>query len=136
MTRIDTNKIRREGVLLLGEEVYAIVGAGIEVHNELGSGFAEAVYQEAMEIELRRLEIPFESQKVLRIHYKGQLLAKEYIADLVCFGTVIVEIKSQRELKRREECQIINYLKATKLQVGVLMNFGDPGRLDWHRMVC
>ena len=136
MARMDTNEMRAGRELLLGQEVYAIVGAAMEVHNELGSGFAEAVYQEAMERELAARGIPFERQKRLRIAYKGQLLEKEYIADVVCYGQVIVEIKAQRELKTREECQIINYLRATKLQVGVLINFGDPGRLEWHRMVC
>ncbi len=133
---MDTNEMRAGKDLILGKEVYAIVGAAMDVHNELGSGFAEAVYQEAMELELTARGIPFERQKKLRISYKGRLLDKEYVADLVCYGQVIVEIKAQRELKTREECQIINYLHATKLQVGVLINFGDPARLDWHRMVC
>jgi len=131
-----TNEMRDGKDLLLGKEVYAIVGAAMEVHNELGSGFAEAVNQEAMELELTARGIPFERQKKLRISYKGKLLEKEYIADLVCYDQIIVEIKAQRELKTREECQIINYLRATNLQVGVLVNVGDPGRLDWHRMVC
>ena len=135
MARMGTNEMRDGKDLLLGKEVYAIVGAAMEVHNELGSGFAEAVYQEAMELELTARGIPFERQKKLRISYKGKLLEKEYIADLVCYDQIIVEIKAQRELKTREECQIINYLRATNLQVGVLINFGDPSRLDWHRMV-
>jgi GxxExxY protein len=122
--------------LLLADEVYAIVGAAMAVHNELGNGFAEAVYQEAMEMELTARGIPFERQKSIQISYKGQTLKKEYVADLVCFGQIIVEIKAQRELKNREECQCINYLKATKLRVGVLINFGDPARLDWQRVVC
>jgi len=121
--------------LLLKNEVYAIVGAAMEVHKVLSSGFAEAVYQEAMEIELRARGIPFESQKVLRVRYKDVLLQKEYVADLVCFGQIIVELKAQRELTPREEAQIINYLRATGLRVGVLINFGDPGRLDWQRFV-
>ena len=136
MARMGTNEMRDGKDLLLGKEVYAIVGAAMEVHNELGSGFAEAVNQEAMELELTARGIPFERQKTLRISYKGKLLEKEYIADLVCYDQIIVEIKAQRELKAREECQIINYLRATNLQVGVLVNFGDPSRLDWHRMVC
>jgi GxxExxY protein len=133
---MDTNERGGGRNLLLADEVYAIVGAAMDVHNELGSGFAEAVYQEAMERELTLRGIPFERQVTLRIWYKGQLLEKEYVADLLCYGKVIVEIKAQRELKTREECQIINYLRATKLQVGVLISFGDPARLDWHHMVC
>ena len=80
--------------LILKEEVYAIVGAAIEVHRELGPGFFEAVYQEAMEIELREQGIPFNAQKPMRISYKGVNLRKEYIADLFCFDQVIVELKA------------------------------------------
>ena len=84
--------------LLLKDEVYAIVGAAFAVHNELRSGFAEAVYQEAMEIELWLRGIPSERQKRLRIMYQGRELETEFVADLVCFGSVIVELKAQREL--------------------------------------
>jgi GxxExxY protein len=121
--------------LLLKEEVYAIVGAAMEVHTVLGAGFAEAVYQEAMEIEFRGRGITFERQVDVPVWYKGSLLECAYVADFVCFGSVIVEIKAIRELANRDEAQTINYLRATKLRVGVLMNFGDPGRLDWHRFV-
>jgi GxxExxY protein len=89
--------------LLFKDEVYAIYGAAIEVHKELGSGFLEAVYQEALEIELQSRGIPFESQKSLPILYKGRLLKKEYVADLVCYGKIIVELKSIKELSEKEE---------------------------------
>src|ERR1019366_7008788 len=115
MSRMNTNA---EG-LILKDEVYAIVGAAMEVHNECGSGFAEAVYQEAMEIELRLRDIPFDRQKRLKISYKGHQLSCEYIVDLVCFGQIIVEIKAIRETGGREEAQILNYLKATGFRVGV-----------------
>ena len=131
MSRMNTNA---EG-LILKDEVYAIVGAAMEVHNECGSGFAEAVYQEAMEIELRLRDIPFDRQKRLKISYKGHQLSCEYIVDLVCFGQIIVEIKAIRETGGREEAQILNYLKAKGFRVGVLINFGDPSQLDWHRFV-
>ncbi len=121
--------------LLLKDEVYAIVGAAMAVHSELGAGFLEAVYQEAMEIELTEREIPFESQKPLIISYRGRRLTKQYCVDLVCYGSVIAEIKAQRQLLNRDEAQVINYLKATGYRVGVLLNFGDPARLDWHRFV-
>lgn len=75
------------------------------------------------------------SQVPLHIRYKGRTLEKEYIADLVCFEQIIVEIKAMREITNREERQLLNYLKATGMRVGVLINFGDPGRLDWHRIV-
>jgi GxxExxY protein len=132
---MDTNENQSGKNLLHADEVYAIVGSAMEVHNELGAGFAEAVYQEAMELELTSRGIPFERQKKLRIKYKDQLLEKEYLADLVCYGQIIVEIKAQRDLRPREESQCINYLKVTGLRVGLLINFGDPGRLEWQRLV-
>lgn len=121
--------------LLLKDEVYAIVGAAIQVYNELGSGFLEAVYQEAMELELGFRKVPFEPQKELCIYYRGTCLQKKYYADLLCFGSIIVELKVMREIGSGEEAQLLNYLNATRLRVGVIINFGDPGRLDWKRMV-
>lgn len=121
--------------LLLKDEVYAIVGAAIEVHRELGPGFLEAVYQEALEIELAERGIPYQAQKPLRITYKDKTLAKEYAADLVGYGQVIVEIKALDRLSGREEAQILNYLMATGLRVGLLINFGSHGRLEWRRFV-
>lgn len=121
--------------LLLRDEVYAIVGAAMEVHTEMGAGFLEPAYQEAMELELGLRGVPFESQKVLGIRYKDFVLKKQYCADLVCYGQIVVEIKAMRELTGREEAQLLNYLKATGLRVGLLINFGDPARLDWKRLV-
>jgi GxxExxY protein len=121
--------------LILKEEVYAIVGAAIEVHRELGPGFLEPVYQEAMEIELQSRSVPFESQKRLVIHYKDHQLQKEYAADLVCYGQIIVELKALDRLSGKEEAQLLNYLKATGLRVGLLINFGSTGRLEWKRFV-
>jgi len=121
--------------IILKEEVYAIIGAAITVHRELGTGFLEAVYQEALEIELQDRHIPFESQKLLTIFYKGLLLRKEYIADLVCYGSIIVELKALDQLSGREEAQILNYLKATGFRVGLLINFGSGTKLEWKRFV-
>jgi len=121
--------------LMFKEEVFAIVGAAIKVHRELGPGFLEAVYQEALEMELRECGIPFEAQKPLRISYKGKTLNKEYFADLVCFGQIIVELKALERLSGNEAAQILNYLKATGLKVGVLINFGSHGKLEWKRYV-
>ncbi len=118
------------------EQVYAIVGAAIEIHRELGEGFLESVYQEAMEIELNYRNIPFRSQKPLPIFYKGRQLAKEFVADLVCYGQVVVELKALDRLTGKERSQILNYLKATGLRVGLLMNFGSTGRLEWERFIC
>jgi GxxExxY protein len=131
MSRMNTN----EKQLLLKDEVYAIVGAAMEVHNQHSAGFAEAVYQESMAIEFQLRGIPFEPQRRLKITYKGVVLQCEYVADFVCFGSIVVEIKAIRELSRADEAQVINYLRATGLRVGVVLNFGDPARLDWHRFV-
>lgn len=121
--------------LLLKEEVYQIISAAIEVHRELGCGFAEIVYQEALQIELAARQIPFEPQKTLRIEYKGNILNSLYVADLICFGSVVVELKALERVGGKEESQILNYLKATGIRVGLLINFGQPGKLDWHRYV-
>lgn len=121
--------------LLLKDEVFAIVGAAIEVHRELGPGFLEAVYQEAIEIELHDRGIPHAAKTPLRIKYKTRTLKKEYEADLVCYGKVIVELKALAGLSGTEESQVLNYLKATGLRVGVLINFGSHGKLEWKRFV-
>ncbi len=121
--------------LLFAKEVYAIIGAAMEVHNVLGAGFLEPVHQEAMEIELSSRSVPFEAQKVLQIAYKDRVLCKQYLADLVCYGQIIVELKALKELTSREEAQMLNYLKATKFRLGLLINFGDPARLDWQRII-
>jgi GxxExxY protein len=121
--------------LILKDEVYAIIGAAIEVHKELGQGFLEAVYQEAMEIEVDDRKIPFEAQKKLKVFYKKRQLKKDYEADLVCFGQIVVELKALDKLTGKEEAQLINYLKATKMKVGLLINFGSHGKLEWQRCV-
>jgi len=121
--------------LILKDEVYSIVGCAIEVHKELGFGFLEAVYQEAMELELTQRRIPFEAQLPLAISYKGQLLRKEYNADLICYGQIIVELKALERLSGREEAQLLNYLKATGYRVGLLINFGNSPKLEWKRFV-
>jgi GxxExxY protein len=121
--------------LLLKDEVYAIVGAAMEVYNELGAGFLESVYQEAMELEFGDRGIPFQAQVPLRIRFKDRVLKKAFCADFICFGAVLVELKAMEQLTKREEAQVINYLRATGLRVAVLINFGDPGRLDWTRVV-
>jgi len=121
--------------LVFREEVYAVVGAAIEVHRELGAGFLEAVYQEAMERELALRGIAFESQRELLIQYKGQPLGKSYVCDLLCFDKVLVELKAMDRLTGREESQLINYLKAANLPVGLLINFGSHGKLEWRRLI-
>lgn len=121
--------------LIFKEEVFAIVGAAMEVHTTLGPGFLEPVYQEALEIESRTRDLPFVSQKTLQIRYKEHVLKKEYIADLIYFEKIVVELKALDRLSGREESQLLNYLKATGMKVGVLINFGSYSKLEWKRLV-
>jgi len=121
--------------LILKEEVYNVIGAAIEVHRVLGPGFLEAVYQEAFEVELRNRGLPFEAQKRLEIIYKEQLLKAHYIADFICYDQIVVEIKALDKISGREKAQLIQYLKATDMRVGLLINFGSSGKLEWKRFV-
>ena len=121
--------------LILKDEVYAIAGAAIEVHRELGPGFLESVYQEAMKLELSARSVPFEAEKPISIEYKGQRLSQNYFADFVCFEQIIVELKALSRLSGSEQAQVLNYLKATGFKVGVLINFGSRGKLEWKRFV-
>ena len=123
-----------ERELILKDEVYQIVGAAMEVSNQLGCGFLEAVYQEAMEIELDERHIPHVPQRRIEICYKGKVLNKEYIADFLCYDRIVVEIKAVKAITGIEEAQILNYLKATKLPLGLVVNFGAP-QIEWKRYV-
>ncbi len=120
---------------LYKDEVYKIIGAAIEVHKELGPGFLESVYEEAMTYESEDRQIPFETQVKIPVHYKGKRMKKEFIADYVGYGKIIVEFKCIPKLTKVEEAQILNYLKATGSKVGLLINFGSHGRLEWNRYV-
>jgi len=115
-------------------KTYAIIGAAMEVHRQLGCGFLEAVYQEALAAELSARGVPFEREFELPITYKGSPLATSYRADFVCFKSVIVELKAISALTGVEEAQILNYLKATKHEVGLLLNFGTES-LHYRRFV-
>lgn len=106
----------------------------MEVHKELGCGFLEPVYQEALETEFKNQGIPYKSQSVIDIYYKQKLLEKKYQPDFICFNEVIIEIKALDQLSGTEESQIINYLKASKLKVGLLINFGSKS-LEYKRFV-
>jgi GxxExxY protein len=117
------------------EEVFKIVGAAIEVHKELSSGFLESVYEEAMIYESEDRQIPYQTQVKIPVYYKGRKLDKEFNADYIGYGKILVEFKCIPRLTKGEEAQIINYLKATKLKVGLLINFGTHGRLEWKRYV-
>jgi GxxExxY protein len=121
--------------IILKEEVYAIVGAAMDVYWQSGRGFLEPVYQEALGVEFRRRRIPFAAPEEIVIFYKGEALKKKYAADFICYGQIIIELKALEGLCGRDVGQLLNYMKATRLNVGLLINFGSPVRLEWHRYV-
>lgn len=121
--------------ILFKEECYQIQGAIFEVYREMGCGFLEAVYQECLEKELARQGIPFESQQALKLSYKGEPLAQTYKPDLVCFGSVIVELKALSATTGEHKAQVLNYLKATGLRLGLLANFGCHPKATVERLV-
>ena len=112
---------------------HAIIGAAIEVHNQLGHGFLEAAYQEALALELAARGVPFRREVEVVIRYKGQALRCTYRADFVCFDDVLVELKALAALGGAEQAQVLNYLKGTGLHLGLLLNFGSP-RLEVKRL--
>ena len=121
--------------IILKEEVYAIMGAAMDVYCHLGRGFLEPVYQEALGLEFQRRRIPFKAQQEIVILYKGEALRKTYVADFICFGQIIIELKALEGLCGRDVGQLLNYMKATGFNVGLLINFGSPVRLEWRRYV-
>ena len=116
-------------------ECYEVTGAAMQVYNTLGSGFLEAVYQEALELEFKKRGIPYEREKELKIFYDGQELKQIYRADFVCYGSVIVELKAVANLDDSHRSQVYNYLKATGYKLGLLYNFGHYKELEWERKV-
>lgn len=121
--------------LALKDEVFAVIGAAIDVHRHLGAGFLESVYAEALARELEARDIPFEREVSLEIMYRGKPLSKRFQADLVVGGVLIVELKAVAKLGLLERAQVVNYLKATGLHVGLLINFGSYPELEWERVV-
>ena len=112
-------------MLIYEEETYAIRGAVYEVYKEMGNGYREEVYQQCMELELAARGIPFQSKPDLRISYKGKPIEKTYIPDLVCYGKIIVELKAVSALSEEHRSQIMNYLRLTKMRLGLLVNFSS-----------
>ncbi|MGB4415283.1 MAG: GxxExxY protein [Paludibacter sp.] len=120
--------------ILFKDESYRIVGACMEVHKKLGSGFLESVYAEALEVEFMRLEIPFNREKKLPVYYDNQLLKKYFKADFVCFEKIIVELKATKYLVEADYKQTLNSILATNFKLGLLVNFGAPS-LIYKRVI-
>ncbi|HEX4198502.1 MAG TPA: GxxExxY protein [Caulobacteraceae bacterium] len=121
--------------MLYAAEVFRIQGAIFEVNQTMGSGFLEAVYQECLAVEFTLREIPFVAFPPLALTYKGRPLRQSYQPDFICFGSIIVELKAARELAPEHRAQVLNYLKATGLRLGLLVNFGGSGKARVERLV-
>lgn len=116
------------------ERTHAIIGAAMEVHRQLGHGFLKAVYQQALALEFTARSIPFQPQAELLVRYKGIPLDCAYKPDFIVYQSVIVELKALAKLTTLEQAQVLNYLKATGIQIGLLLNFGAPS-LEVKRLV-
>ncbi len=121
--------------IIFKEESYAIQGAIFEVYREMGCGFLEAVYQECLEKELRLRGIPFVAQLELELFYKGDILKQKYRPDIICYEKIIVELKAVKQIAPEHEAQIMNYLKATDMKLGLLVNFGAYPKVSITRFV-
>jgi len=123
------------GEILFKQESYAILGACFEVYKDKGCGFLESVYQECLQLELAFRNIPFKAQLKLGLSYKGNLLTQTYEPDFVCYEKIIVELKSVVELTDKHRVQVHNYLKATDMHLGLLVNFGHYPGVEYERIV-
>ena len=122
--------------ILYQDESYKIVGACFEVYREKGCGFLESVYQECMEIEFRLQGILFMPQKPLALEYKGCPLRSKYEPDFICYDKIVLELKAVTELTDEHRAQVQNYLKATGLKLGLLVNFGHYPKAQVERIVA
>jgi GxxExxY protein len=124
-----------EGEYLYSDETHKIIRCAMNVANYFGTGFLESVYQKALEEEFRENNIPFSSQKPIPVYYKGKDIHASFYADLIVDDKIIIELKSKERLISADEAQILNYLKATGIRLGLLINFGNKRRLEWKRFI-
>ena len=120
--------------VLFKKESYSIIGAAMEVHRTLGKGFLEIVYQESLGLEFKKRQIPFSREQILELFYKEDKLSKYFVADFICFDKIILELKSVSGLTSEHEAQVFNYLKATQMNLALLINFG-ANSLKYKRIV-
>ncbi|MES9941050.1 MAG: GxxExxY protein [Candidatus Thiodiazotropha sp. 6PLUC2] len=121
--------------LIFEEKTFAIRGAVFEVYREMGSGFLEQVYQECLDHELTSRGIPFMSRPALKLNYKDERLHQTYIPDLICYKQIIVELKAVKNIAPEHKAQVLNYLKATNLKLGLLVNFGSHPKAQIERLI-
>ena len=133
---MDTNapQINTNEEFIFKDECYKIIGCCMDVHNELGCGFLEAVYQEALSIVFSEKKLPFIKEKILDIKFKDRILNKKYVTDFICYNEVIVELKATECLADHDIAQVLNYLKATGKKIGLLINFGAT-KLQYRRII-
>jgi len=132
---VNHETLEKHEKIIYKEECYAIQGAIFEVYREMGCGFLESVYQECLEKEFQKLKIPFFFQKELLLKYKGEILTQKYKPDFICFDKIIIELKAVTELNKEHKAQVFNYLKATSLKLGVLVNFGHYPKVQIERII-
>ncbi len=120
--------------LLFKDESYKIIGSCMKVHAELGAGFLESVYQEALEKQFIKDNVPYKKEEKLRIQFDSELLDKYFKADFVCYGSIIVELKATPFIYKKDMDQVLNYLKATNHKLGLLVNFGEKS-LTYKRII-
>ncbi len=121
--------------IIYKNESYKIQGAIFEVYKEMGNGFLEAVYQECLERELLKQGIPFVAQPLLKLMYKGSELQQTYKPDIICFDKIILELKGVKLIANEHHAQVLNYLKATRLKLGLIVNFGAHPKVEIKRIV-
>ena len=123
----------KKGKQILEDETYAIIGAAMEVHKQLGCGFTEKVYQDALEKEFILKGIPYMREARMKVSYKGELLASDYIPDFICYNLIVVELKAVEELDGMHRAQAINYARVSDLDLALLFNFGSLS-LEYERL--
>ena len=121
--------------LIYEKETFLIRGAVFEVYKEMGCGFLESVYQECLEKEFIKQDVPFVAQKELKLFYKGEVLNQTYRPDFICYDEIVVELKAVKEFSAEHRAQIFNYLNATKLRLGLLVNFGHYPKIEIERII-